>query len=618
MGIPNFSRDLGRHGESVILGEPIAGDARPVVQSIVIDGPGLVYHVYYRLLACTSPTLDPLYAQPSCREISDGVHRFLLELCEQGIKMYVTASDTPSYSHDSNSEQIYFDGALPTAKRSIRSQRLERERLKLQALHKSYEKLREGLENRPVFKKVSSDADLFSNSKTLPTKFSRLPTPPFMVPAVIESLQNLPGSRFASPEESFAHVSPNRKGEVRLAGTLFRVAVRVVPGEADEDCAAHSRRTGAVILTNDSDLLAYNLGEKGSVIKLNTLERSTDNALKAEEGLISGTRWRPSKISQQLNLNGLNLTRLAHARRRDPYASFATILHRSRQPLSGLDAEDFTQFMMEYSMRPGDAEEDYALSGFDPRVSELFLQFKHPKYLTSPLVPIAIYLPVLTESPARTSSWTYGAQIRRLAYSVLNLSSLEVHQRGQLIEHRRRGSRIAAVDVKLFSLEKTVAELRSLGQYFQRLGSLPYAQTKSSAFWYSVGFREVSQSLIADGKLPISQEWTMRFLCSEETEPYSSWDDIHAYANAQAVLYSFRILKQLLYAAKSSVLGKVQASVGHISLFLDNLPDLSCLMSSRRRIPGHTLNDKSIRAMIHELYRLDEHGIFRCEVFNCS
>lgn len=59
----------------------------PSIESVVIDGPSLVYYIFSRLLAWKDPTLNILDAQPSCCEVSFGVMVFLLQLMCSGINM---------------------------------------------------------------------------------------------------------------------------------------------------------------------------------------------------------------------------------------------------------------------------------------------------------------------------------------------------------------------------------------------------------------------------------------------------------------------------------------------------------------------------------------------------
>ena len=67
---------------------------------------------------------------------------------------------------------------------------------------------------------------------------TRLPKPPFLVPAVIEALRN---------SQDWAPL------------------IQVVPGEADTYCAQDVRQNGGIVLTSDSDLLVQDLGADGRV-----------------------------------------------------------------------------------------------------------------------------------------------------------------------------------------------------------------------------------------------------------------------------------------------------------------------------------------------------------------
>ena len=56
---------------------------------LIIDGPGLAYAMYYRLLACKPIHLNALDAQPSYEEIGNATVRFLEQLTECWVAMYV-------------------------------------------------------------------------------------------------------------------------------------------------------------------------------------------------------------------------------------------------------------------------------------------------------------------------------------------------------------------------------------------------------------------------------------------------------------------------------------------------------------------------------------------------
>lgn len=90
MGIPHLMRHLLPYSEYVVVGKKqsqIAPDDTSKIDSVVIDGPNLVYHVFGRLLSWADPRLGILDAQPSCNEVSTGVVFYLLQLMLLGIKM---------------------------------------------------------------------------------------------------------------------------------------------------------------------------------------------------------------------------------------------------------------------------------------------------------------------------------------------------------------------------------------------------------------------------------------------------------------------------------------------------------------------------------------------------
>lgn len=83
-------RHLLPYSEHVVVERKLsqsAPDDASKIDSVVIDGPNLVYHVFGRLLSWANPRLGILDAQPSCNEVSTGVVFYLLQLMLLGIKM---------------------------------------------------------------------------------------------------------------------------------------------------------------------------------------------------------------------------------------------------------------------------------------------------------------------------------------------------------------------------------------------------------------------------------------------------------------------------------------------------------------------------------------------------
>lgn len=99
MGIPHLTRQLKPYAEVVWFGSPNTGqNETKQVTSVVIDGPALVYHVYFCLLSRMEEWLNPIDAQPSSNEVSIGVMTFLLHLRDIGVTVCVsTLNDYACY-----------------------------------------------------------------------------------------------------------------------------------------------------------------------------------------------------------------------------------------------------------------------------------------------------------------------------------------------------------------------------------------------------------------------------------------------------------------------------------------------------------------------------------------
>ena len=91
MGIPRLTGLLHPYSVSTSLGCSNKECPKHPRSSLplVIDGPGLAYAIYYRLLACKPTHLNALDAQPSYAEIGNATLQFLEQLTECGVAMYV-------------------------------------------------------------------------------------------------------------------------------------------------------------------------------------------------------------------------------------------------------------------------------------------------------------------------------------------------------------------------------------------------------------------------------------------------------------------------------------------------------------------------------------------------
>lgn len=86
MGIPGLTVKLQPYAVPATLGT-YHGDATQDTSRVIIDGPSLAYHIYYRLLAYKSASLNALDAAPSCKEVGRGALIFVDALREQNVTM---------------------------------------------------------------------------------------------------------------------------------------------------------------------------------------------------------------------------------------------------------------------------------------------------------------------------------------------------------------------------------------------------------------------------------------------------------------------------------------------------------------------------------------------------
>ncbi|KAF7511532.1 hypothetical protein GJ744_004120 [Endocarpon pusillum] len=537
MGIPKLIQTLQPFAERAIIGNTnpdtqlTSNDStsiHPRVKSVVIDGPSLVYHVYHRLLSLKAAqkenakpdntprriersTRHPLLFQPTYSEIIQSVLAFINHLTDQ---------------HDIEVQTIYFDGALPATKRDVRLARLEDGRKKLLEFRQLQSVFSCISNNDTQTAKRSSDGvqqqfnaeALFHPANPLPPNFKAMPAPPFMVAAVIDRLRSQLDLQPATTTSSDRQALPSRSALIQL-----------VPAEADAYCAAYARKTGAAILTSDSDLLAYDLGSDGSVILLDSIRLSTLSEEENAKQVLFGTRYHGPSLTSALGIS-CTLQRFCFARLLDPTTSASELKVRCGKsldsPLGSSMREEWRRFIQQYSTDDVDSQQEeeeeeeeaynharYShkiapaqLQGLDPRIAELVTQLQHSRPCSSVSATeeegptneeatgdedreddVHMYLPLLIEDPSRDSAWSYGSSVRHLAYTILlhHLPTLppdiaaEKRRRRRarrIKEYQRRGSRIVGLplDADLHAasnemeaqVEKLLQSIRSHEQRF--------------------------------------------------------------------------------------------------------------------------------------------------------
>ncbi|KAL8949328.1 MAG: hypothetical protein Q9222_004553 [Ikaeria aurantiellina] len=556
MGIPHLSTYLQPYSTTVVLGrndnhhtDSTAPDNPISRLDVVIDGPGLAYYIYHRLLSSKTHANYPLDTRPSYDELGQGVLAFLDRLQAQGLQV----------------SSIYFDGYLPLRKRDIRIQRLESDLKTLVTFQKRHPN---GFPvsvptHDPLF---DGSSNLFSPRFPLSSSLRRAPTSPFLVSAVLDALAR---SKYAS-------------------------ITAMVPGEADAYCAKMIReaKREAVVLTGDSDLLVYDLGPNGGIIFFNTLEIDEADPISR----LKASVHHPAEIAKRLNLP--DLKRLAYEIRLDPAIGFAEA--KKRASLSVKDVMSWQRFVEEYSDPDASAGEPRPLKigqFLDPRVSELVLQLNAAENTPND-EEISIYLPFLIEDPARASAWSVSSRIRHLAYLLLVSSfhgsrhllptalSKGEEDTTTINEVSRRGNRILSSSLS-FNLCTMHSQIQQSLQHLSRLrATKPHFATLPPWLRYRIfALEEIHVWYLDTDKTPPSPALILEVLTGKCRNGVLSWDTIHLTAQMEALLYALRILKQVAFSTEYMdrdvlVEGKVREVAAHVH----DLPDISALMLGRRKI----------------------------------
>ncbi|KAI9681422.1 MAG: hypothetical protein M1817_002706 [Caeruleum heppii] len=544
MGIPHLITFLRPYAISFSLcSNDVSSDSgflRRSHHDVIIDGPALAYHIFHLCVATRPDTLTALDALPPYRELGERTIYFLDQLEGYGCTV----------------RRIFFDGHLPPTKHDIRIARLE-----------SYVK------QLITYRRIYPNAPFRPNSsaKHRPS----LPAPSFLVPAIIEALTR--SSRY-SPLTS------------------------VIPSEADAYCAQYTHDYGGLILTSDSDLLVHDLGSRGGACFFQDLE------IDERDHVVKALCYEPCTIAKRLDLK--KLMALAFHVKSDPGGSFMQALRRAKQQeQSETRNVNYLNFMDEYKRSSSSpsivpdtlqlpAKATIILSRLDPRISELVQQYLQSldasKRIRSPTT-YNVYLPFLIDDPSRASAWDTSADIRHLAYSILEDSFYphSVHRgEGSIMEYNRRGTRIVGSEVPLPNHGETRKQIGSLRSMISNYTPLFAAQPTTSK-WRAVATHLLLsqlhkdtahdttitslQSLLPDIFGQDSTKTSPPYPPNKKTSLKTSWQTVHLHANYEGIFYSLRMLRQLVdvtLAFHGTNIGECQPT----GLLPHELQEIQCLL----------------------------------------
>ena len=521
---------------------------------VVVDGPALAYHAYYAALSHRSHARTALEAMPAYGEVNDAAIEMLDTLQRHGLEI----------------SAIFFDGALPEIKRDVRMHRLEQCLLQMQkyrAVHAgSSNNSGDARMNYQSIADTKGNRNAFNSMLQIPAKLKTLPASSFLVASVIEALQT----------SRYGHLAA------------------VVPGEADCFCAAYTRMHGGMILTSDSDLLAYDLGPSGSVAFLKDIEMHATG---------EGSRLRIGKyetiaIAAQLDLQ--SLLSFAFAVDEDPNRTAKQYLTRAQELQDGASLP-YREFAAQYStdLLVASCFTPHALSAsafgrLDPRIAEWMYETldvsgtKIPNGLQSimskgikPKTSL-MYLPVLIEDTNRASAWDASVGLRKLAYALLQPSSIELQS--STIEVMRRGDRIAQVTVEHLSKDEVEPALRSLKQLA--------GQCSASSFqWHSLMMHMLLRYLVHEEK-PLPSKVMIKALLARRR--LLDWDYVHWIAQVHGIAYSLRMIHQCLKTLSSTPQARVIWTAAHIDCLrlLDTMPSIAAMCDEDEALANSVLDEE--------------------------
>lgn len=446
----------------------------------------------------------------------------------------------------SSSKHIFFDGGLPTNKTGTRKSRLE---TNLTQLVMSYRTSPNGfrVSRDSVQSSHVSASQVFDSTRCSQISTKVLPASPFLIPTILDS----------------------------LSGSLYGAVTSVVLGEADIFCARAVSEWDGIVLTNDSDLLVYNLGTQGGVVFLDQLELREAHGTSSRCDTFQAFVNKTSKISSRLGFD--DFRSIAFEIAQDSHISFAEAINRAE--LIEDDTSDRKKssqsFFDEYDIEPSNLE-SYQRAGMalvTGRLNGLFLDARNSELIISG----SMYLPFLIDNPSRTSAWNVSHQLRQFAYSCLALG-IEIFP-NPVFEHGRRGARIAKNQVQILSHKDNIAFAKILIESVESFKDSLSGLCKQH-FWRLYAAHSVYKWYLHEKKSP-PPESSLVAAYAGITTGALTWFDIHVSAQLQAFLYAFRALKQFLNYLNVKADQNLPAELMGLQTILSSLPSINQLMPSR-------------------------------------
>lgn len=472
----------------------------------------------------------------------------------QGVCLIMLRLGDYILTQSSSSKHIFFDGGLPTNKTGTRKSRLEAN-LKQLVVSRRTSSNGFNVSSHSAHAPPVTASQLFDSTRSSQLSTKVLPASPFLIPAILDSLSR----------------------------SLYAAVTSVVLGEADVFCARAVSEWGGTILTNDSDLLVYNLGTHGGVVFLDQLEIREAHGTSSRCNKIRASVNKTSEISSRLGVD--DFRSIAFEIRKDSHISFAEAINRAElRDDDNPNRESLQSFFDEYDIKPSNLESCQALA--TGTLNGLFLDARNSELIVSG----SVYLPFLIDDPSRTSAWDVSRQLRLFAYSCLALGI--AHFPKTVSEHGRRGARIAENRVQTLSYKNTVAFAKTLIESLESFEDSVSDLCKQH-FWRLYATHGVYKWYLDEDKSPPPESSFMAAYAGITTGDKLTWFDIHVSAQLQAFMYAFRALKQFLSYLYLNIKADgrtiLPAELWAVQTSLSSLPSINELMPSRLELATQSL-----------------------------
>ncbi|KAB8338817.1 hypothetical protein FH972_021761 [Carpinus fangiana] len=482
-----------------------------VRRGLVVDGPALAYHVYYRCLAHNNTASNALVAVPSYDFLCQATLAFLGRLELYGLKV----------------KKIFFDGALPTSKTAVRIGRMQ----------KSVDEMRAFKNLNPVLSTAGSSPGSGTDERVTRVVQSQ---PGY----VRQQLKSIPAAPFivAALKEY-------------LLSTHYGHAVQTVPCEADSCCTSRQYcGRSDVILTSDSDfILQMPLGQ---IVFFNELDLS-------ESGLRVQT-YDCQHIATRLGLSEVSMTLMGYHMREDSHAGIVECAKRASEGKLKED-EAYVRFRAQYHpwLKEQDwadvffADDDYdppggrnlksdltlSVQSMDPRVLEYVVSSLQDRILS-----FMVFMPPLLEDPARSTAWLPSAANRFTAYCLWMQGAPDMDSiRSQEWDRHGLHATCETVSIDPISNPNHLKGIRELLSQISRL-TKSFKKLQKHHCWAVIALITFLREVKEHGTLPLRKDVARlvsnTIAVTNSPDETVSWSQIHLNAQLEAWFYSLRMLKQ--------------------------------------------------------------------------